>query len=229
MSTLCGVDDSGRGPVLGPMVLAGVVIDEKDLYKLKEIGVKDSKLLTPNQRENLFEQIKTIVQDYYIVIVSPKEIDDAVLSPMTNLNHLESEKFAEIINHLKADVSVIDCPSTNIPAYTKELRALLTVKTNLLCEHRADLHHIYVGAGSVLAKVTRDREIEKIQKRFKENIGSGYPADPYTKVFLKNNWNKHPEIFRHSWATYQAYSGEKKPVKTPEKNGSKKQKSIGDY
>ena len=120
------------------MVLAGVVLDERDLSKLKAIGVKDSKLLTPNQREYLFEQIKKIVKDYYIIIVSPQEIDDAVLSPTTNLNHLESEKFAEIINYLKADISVVDCPSTNIPAYTKELRSLLTVKTSLLCEHRAD-------------------------------------------------------------------------------------------
>ena len=77
--------------------------------------------------------------------------------------------------------------------------------------------------------MTRDREIEKIQKTIKENIGSGYPADPVTKAFLKNNWNKYPEIFRHSWSTYQAYSGGKKTIKILEKNGPKKQKSIGDF
>ncbi len=220
MRTVLGADDAGRGPVLGPMVLAAVVINEADSDKLKNLGVKDSKLLTPKQREELYDKIINTVKGYKIIIITPQEIDVALESENSNLNTLEASKFAELINYLKADISIIDCPSNNIPAYSSQLKKMLTVKTDLQCYHKADSRFFSVGAGSILAKVTRDREIEKIQKKIKEPIGSGYPADPITKEFLKNNWDKYPEIFRHSWATYQVYSGEKK---------SKKQKTLGEF
>ena len=86
----------------------------------------------------------------------------------------------------------------------------IKVKTSLRCEHKADRDHLVVGAAAILAKVTRDREIGLIEKRIGINFNSGYPADPLTKKFLKENWNKYPEIFRHSWSTYQEYSEGKK-------------------
>jgi len=220
MKTILGADDAGRGPVLGPMVLAAVVINEEDSNSLKSIGVKDSKLLTSKQRDDLYQKIIEIVKSHKIIIITPQEIDNAIESENSNLNTLEATKFAELINSLKADVSIIDCPSNNIPAYTAQLEKMLTVKTDLQCHHKADSKFLSVGAASIIAKVTRDKEIEKIQKKIKEPIGSGYPSDPLTKEFLKNNWDKHPEIFRHSWATYKVYSEGKE---------SKKQKKLGEY
>ena len=76
-------------------------------------------------------------------------------------------------------------------------------KIELLVEHKADLNHISVSAASVLAKVTRDSEIEKIKKAIKEDFGSGYPSDPKTKAFLEKNFEKYPEIFRKTWSSHK--------------------------
>lgn len=198
------------------MVLAGVLVKENDIKKLKEIGVKDSKLLTPKQRELLFAKIIKIVKSYKIMILSPQQIDNAVKSKTSNLNMLEAVTFAQIINYLKPDEAIVDCPSNNIPAYTNTLNLYLKQRINLKCEHKADVNHPVVSAASILAKVTRDNEIEKIKKRIDIDFGSGYPADQKTKYFLKNNWNKYPEIFRKSWSSYENYS-------------EKKQKTLKDF
>lgn len=202
------------------MVMAGIVVDEKDLPKLKELGVKDSKLLTPQQREQIFSKLIKTIKRYKIIKISPEEIDKYVLSETTNLNWLEADKMAEIINSLKPDQVIVDCPSNNKKAFANYLDCKITVKTSLRCEHKADLLFPVVGAASILAKVTRDKEIELIKKRIGINFNSGYPADPITKKFLKENWNKYPEIFRHSWSSYRDYSEGKK---------SKNQKMLGDF
>jgi ribonuclease HII len=225
MTLLAGVDDAGRGPVIGPMVIAAVIIDETDEPLLKQLGAKDSKLLTPKQRENLFEKIKSSVKSYHIEIIPPSEIDKAVDSENSSLNELETINFAKCINALNPEKVIVDCPSINIPAFSSHLKSFLKSEPELHCEHKADLNHPVVSAASILAKVTRDREIEKIQANIKENIGSGYPADPFTKEFIKNNWNKYPEIFRHSWETYRKISGEQLKFK----GKSKSQKSLTEF
>lgn len=203
MTLLCGVDEAGRGPVIGPLVSAGVVIDAKDTGKLTALGVKDSKLLTPKQREEMFEEIKKTVLRYEIHSLTPQDIDAALRAEGTNLNWLEADTTIAIVDKLKPDRAVIDCPSTNIAAYTAYLKKGLKTKCELIVEHKADLNHVVVGAASILAKVTRDRAIEEIKKKIGKNIGSGYPADPVTKEFLEKNWDKHPEIFRKTWQTYK--------------------------
>jgi len=220
MTTICGIDDAGRGPVIGPMVIAGIVIDEKDLPKLKELGVKDSKLLTPKQREQIYTKLIKEVKRYKIIKIPPEEVDKYVFSETTNLNWLEADKMAEVINTLRPDQVIVDCPSNNKRAFADYLENKLTVKTSLRCEHKADRDFEIVGAASILAKVTRDREVDLLKKKFGMSLGSGYPADPDTKRFLKDNWNVHPEIFRHSWSSYQEYSEGKK---------SKKQKTLGEF
>lgn len=201
MTRLAGVDEAARGPVIGPLVMCGVVVDPEDIPQLAEIGVKDSKLLTPKKREFLFEPIKKIVKAYKIIIIEPQEIDDAVNSDTTNLNFLEAIKTALILNELKPDKAIVDCPSNNIAAYKDYLQNLLTVKMDLILEHNAE-KHLQVAAASILAKVTRDRIIAELEKKYGK-MGSGYPADPVTQAFLKKNAKKYPEIFRKSWATYK--------------------------
>lgn len=219
MTTICGIDDAGRGPVIGPMVIAGIVIDEKDLHKLKEFGVKDSKLLTPKQRELIYTKLIKEVKRYKVVKIPPEEVDKYVFSETTNLNFLEADKMAEVINALRPDQVIVDCPSNNKKAFASYLESKLSVKTSLRCEHKADRDFLIVGASSIIAKTIREREVDLLKKRL-GSIGSGYPSDEITKKFLKENWNKHPEIFRHSWSTYQEFSQGKK---------SKKQKTLGDY
>lgn len=208
---IVGIDEAGRGPVIGPLVIAGAAIEEKDRIKLQELGVKDSKLLTPKQREYLYDKILAIVKNK-IIIIPPNEIDAAVESETLNLNWLEAIKSVEIIAALKPDKAILDCPSNNIKAYTNYIKNLLSDKgkqIEIICEHKADVNHIEVAAASILAKVTRDRLIEDIKKKIKIDFGSGYPSDPKTVDFLKNNWNKY-DFFRKSWSSWKKHAEEKK-------------------
>lgn len=201
MTLLCGIDEAGRGPVIGSLVICGVVIDEDKQEELIKLGVKDSKLLSPKQRERIAVTLKKTYK-YHLIEISPSEIDASVSNG--NLNWLEADKAAHIINALKPDKAIMDCPSPNIKAYTAYLRERLQNKNiTLTCAHHADRDHPIVGAASIIAKVQRDHLIIKLKKELGVDFGSGYMADPATLSFLQKNWNKHPEIFRHSWAPYQ--------------------------
>src|SRR3989338_1299003 len=159
---ICGIDEAGRGPIIGPMVMAGALIREEDEKKLKAMGVKDSKLLLPKERERLFDGIREIAKDSVILVIGPEEIDDAVQGKDgLNLNRLEAKKTAEILNTLKPNIVYVDCPSNNTSAYNHLLGSQLTFKPKkLITEHKSDTRYVVVGAASILAKVTRDREIE---------------------------------------------------------------------
>jgi|TARA_B100001971_G_C18216154_1_gene553978 ribonuclease HII len=240
MVLICGIDEAGRGPVLGPLVMAGVLIEEKEEEKLRKIEVKDSKLLTKEQREALYKKIIKIAKDYKIVTTQPKEIDKAVNGhDGLNLNWLEAIKSADIINKLNPNKAIIDAPSSNIPAYKEYLSGFIKNKqTKLILEHKADLNYPVVSAASILAKVTRDKEIEKIKKKIKHDFGSGYPSDPKTIEFLEKNHEKHKELFRKSWMPYKNILNKKlqkrlgdfsEPIKGAEnKDMAEKLKSLED-
>lgn len=186
------------------MVLCGVLIDEKDEPKLKSIGAKDSKLLTPKTREILFGQIKKMVKECKVVVIPASEIDNALTDPSLNLNKLEAMKMALIINRLKPDKVVIDCPSNNTKQYASFLREHLDNKSLIIvAEHKADVKYPAVSAASIIAKVTRDAEIEKIKGDIGIDFGSGYPADEVTHKFLLKYWDKYPQVFRRTWASYK--------------------------
>jgi ribonuclease HII len=204
MTKLLGIDDAGRGPVLGPMTLAGVIIDKEDEPKIKALNAKDSKLLTPLQRRKIAENLRPNFT-HHIVTSSPKQIDDS-----TNLNYLEAIKTAEIINHLTKNLkekttAIIDCPSVNIESWSNDVQQLLDKPGNIIlkCEHKADANHPIVGAASILAKEQREEEIYKLKLKYKIDFGSGYPADPKTKKFIQENFNndKYASIIRFSWNT----------------------------
>lgn len=204
MPTVCGIDEAGRGPVIGSLFMAGVLIDSGQEEALKSLGVKDSKLLTPKRREELFAKIIDLVKDYKIIRVLPQEVDAAVQSKdQFNLNWLEAVKAVEILNELKPDESILDCPSPNIKAYSQYVEKRLKKKQKLICAHHADADYVVVGAASILAKVKRDEEIAMIKKRIGVDLGSGYITDPKTVAFVESYWNKYPEIFRHSWKTFK--------------------------
>lgn len=197
-----GIDEAGRGPTIGPMIIAGVMIEEGEEKKID--GVKDSKLLKHNKRIELDKKIKAN-SEYKIIEVSPQEIDKA-LDPENksmNLNWLEAHKQAEIINTLNPDKAIIDCPSPNCKKFREYLKALLKNKNiELIVEHKADVKYPTCSAASIIAKVRREEEMDKIKQRY-GNTGPGYSSNLITQKFIKENWEKHPEIFRHSWITFK--------------------------
>ena|SRR3989338_4500553 len=210
---IIGIDDAGRGPLIGPMFLAGVLLEAKEEKSLKEEGVADSKVLTHPQRIRLCGMIKDSVIDFKIVESKPEEIDRAVLTAGMNLNTLEAMKAAEIINYLNKGRTndkikiIVDCPSINLTTWRNTLLSFIQNTENLdvICEHKADANHPSVSAASILAKCAREDAVAELKKQYGE-IGSGYPSDPYTKAFFKTKGKEleNSGIFRKSWATWKA-------------------------
>ncbi|KYK26302.1 hypothetical protein AYK26_05330 [Euryarchaeota archaeon SM23-78] len=181
--------------------MAIAAVDEKDEFKLKAVGVKDSKLLSPAQRQRIFNEIKDLCK-YELIKISPEEVDKAVESDDSNLNWLEADKAVILINKVKPNKVILDCPSTNLNEYKKYIQKKLNYKPKLVVEHKADLKYTIVAAASILAKVARDNEIKKLKAKHKVDFGSGYPSDPLTIEFTRKNYNKYP-FFRKSWDTWQ--------------------------
>ncbi len=204
---IIGIDEAGRGPVIGPFVMCGVQLLEEDNSKLQAMGVKDSKQLTKKRREFLFAEIKTVIENHTLVIITPEEID-TFMRKGVSLNDIEAKATGEILSALSGDKAYIDCPSVNARKYAAQLKAKLDKKMELVVEHKADETYVCVGGASILAKVVRDREIEKLQKEYGD-FGSGYPSDPKTKQFLQKNVDKYPHIFRHLWEPWERAAEEK--------------------
>jgi ribonuclease HII len=202
MSVVMGIDEAGRGPVLGPMVIAGVALDEQSSQRLVALGLKDSKKLSPKKRELMFELINKDALWIKTVVVWPKEIDASVRSH--GLNQLERDKFVEIINEYQGTGKIIiDSPQT--PAvFTAMINEKLTCTRDILCSFKADTLYPEVSAASVVAKFTRDSIIEELKLEFGD-FGSGYPSDPKTRVFL-TNIKETPHFVRTSWKTYSELS-----------------------
>jgi ribonuclease HII len=200
---VAGVDDAGRGCVIGPLVIAGILMKEEDLPRLLEIGVKDSKLLSPRKREALAIEIKRTVRQYSIIKLSPKEIDKVVESgrKLHKLNRLEAQAMAKIIEMLKPDIAYVDASDVLEERFKQHILEVLPFKVKIVSEHKADRKYPIVSAASIIAKVERDKEIADL-KRIHGDFGSGYPTDPKTISFLQQCLKKfgdYPDFVRKSW------------------------------
>jgi ribonuclease HII len=191
-----GVDEAGRGCVLGPMVMGVCVIDKSRQVFFKEIGCKDSKLLTPKKREELAEIIKKEAIEYKIIVVPAEELN--VLMSHFSLNEIEAQKISEMIFSLKTELSeiVIDSPDTVPEKFKNRIQDDLKrkgykdiKKLKIVSEHKADVNHVSVSCASILAKVMRDKLIHEL-------IGdiSGYSSDPKTIEYLKAYILKNKEL-----------------------------------
>ncbi|MEK6903774.1 MAG: ribonuclease HII [Nanoarchaeota archaeon] len=202
---------------MGPLIIAGVLLNKEKEKLFKEKGVKDSKLLSHKKRCELAEFIKRNADDYVILTITVEEIDAAVdhENKSYNLNWLEADKSVEIIEQLEPDVAILDCPSPNIKKYKAYVQERVGDAIELIVEHKADVNHVACSAASILAKCLREEEMEKIQKKY-GNTGPGYTSNLTTQKFLKENWNKHPEIFRKSWISWKNHRDEKKQKKLDE-------------
>jgi ribonuclease HII len=208
-----GVDEAGRGSLIGPLVMAGVAMYEKDLDILKEWGVKDSKLLTPKKRGELEKKIKKFAKSYKVIRISPSEIDKRN-EVGTNLNILEAMKTADILNVLNPDVAFIDSPGGK-EKFETHIRKYMDIECELIVEHKADLNYPIVGAASILAKEDRDRAVKRIEKQTGITLGVGYPHDKRTIDGVKNNLSngKLDKHIRKSWVTYDNIVNEKEQKK----------------
>lgn len=200
---IAGVDDAGRGAVIGPLVIAGVSIKEERLPKLAELGVKDSKLLSPKRRESLAIEIKRIAEKYSVIKLLPSEIDKVVESnrKLHKLNRLEAKAMARAIETLKPDIVYVDASDVLEERFKQHILEALSIKVKIVSEHKADRKYPIVSAASIIAKVERDREIAEIAKKYGE-LGCGYPSDPKTIFFLKKclgETGEYPEFVRKSW------------------------------
>ena len=192
-----------KGPVLGPMVLCGICYFKSTLLSLSEIGVKDSKKLSPKKRSELAEVLKRDCYSYKIVVVNSQEIDNRKTKRIT-LNQLEELKMAVIINNLKPDIIYIDAADVNEKRFGNSIKRLLHYNPKkIISEHKADDTYPIVSAASIIAKDTRDTIINELKLEYGE-IGSGYPSDERTTTFLRN-WiiknKKAPKFARKTWKT----------------------------
>jgi len=200
---IAGIDDAGRGPVIGPLVIAGVMVEEKDLPKLRNLGVKDSKLLSPQKRAQLAEEIKKLALQLHVIKLSPAEIDKVVEKgrKLHKLNRLEAHTMAKIIAALKPDAAYVDASDVLAERFKEHIREKLPFTIQIVSEHKADAKYPVVSAASIIAKVERDRAVKELTKKHGD-MGSGYITDPKTVEFLEKWLKKHgsyPDFVRKSW------------------------------
>ena len=193
---VCGVDEAGRGSMLGPLVVAGITISRSKINLLKKLGVRDSKKLSPVARKRLYKKIIETVDDYHVIRIPPRIIDKSVSNH--SLNHLEAKYMAKVISKLSPSTAFVDSCDVNSKRFGKEI-SKLTSNTKIRSYHHADSKFITVSAASILAKVSRDRAITRLSKKY--DIGSGYPSDPKTKVFVKKSIRRNQNLtfLRKSW------------------------------
>lgn len=198
---VCGVDDAGRGSMAGPLVIAGVTLSKSKLRKLTSMGVKDSKKLSPKSRELLYEKIISFADSYYVAKITPKIIDKSVQKH--GLNDLEAKYMAKVISKLHPDESYVDSCDVDQKRFGR-LIAELSKNPKIHSYHHADSRFVIVSAASIIAKVTRDREIAKLRKT--HDLGSGYPSDSKTVKFVHNYYLQNhtlPVFIRKSWKPVQ--------------------------
>lgn len=206
---ICGIDEAGRGATLGPLVIAGFLCAEKDLELLERIGVRDSKKLSKSRREKIYRQLAEKFK-FHVIKILPRELDERVGRGIS-LNELEGAKFAEVINVLRPSAAYIDCADVLPENFRNHILKILKHDCDLTIEHRADERYLVVGAASIIAKVERDAEIEKLKREYGD-IGSGYPADEKTIAFIQSWYKKNrafPDCVRKTWKTIDAVKNAK--------------------
>lgn len=207
-----------KGPVIGPMVIACAVFDNRGKQKLQKLGVKDSKKISPNKRSELEEEIKNTALEWDLVKLSPSQIDH--LRRKISLNLIEAVYASELILSLesKPQKIIVDSPDSIEAKFKGKIEGYLLAHMQdkpqmvwkdrvekiprIISEHKADDRYVEVGAASILAKVERDREIEKLKEKHGE-CGSGYPSDEVTQNFLEKILSQEdlPSYVRKSWVT----------------------------
>ena len=189
------------------MVLAGVSIDSKDSKKLKAIGVKDSKELSPEKREELYKELERVAKDIIVVKVSACKISSFKAKGI-NLDKLEAMKVADIISMINAEKIYVDSIEQNCEKFERMIKEFLPKEKNvkLVVRNYLDENIPVVSAASIVAKVERDKEIEEIKKKVNFDFGVGYSHDERTRIFIEKilqTEDEPPSYLRIHWETVQ--------------------------
>ncbi|HTX62030.1 MAG TPA: ribonuclease HII [Acidimicrobiales bacterium] len=196
-----GVDEAGRGSFLGPLVVGGFAVEDRRLSELKSAGARDSKELSPTARGECYRRLLEI-GEMRSVALSPATIDRAVRR--TLLNELEATAFGHVIRGLRAEEAHVDACDPNERRFGLRVAQHAALPVRVIARHHADRDNPLVGAASIVAKVRRDRAIARLESELGQEVGSGYPSDPVTVVFVRE-WlrthREHPPWLRASWAT----------------------------
>jgi ribonuclease HII len=204
-----GIDESGRGCVVGPLVVAGVSADAEGVEQLKEIGVRDSKELSSRMRGALYGGILKVCARVYSVQIAPAEIDVVVATgkKYRRLNYLEALYFAKVADQLRANDVTVDAADVSPWRFKDVIAANLNVPCVVKAYHKADRDYPVVSAASIIAKVERDTEVERLRSRHGD-FGSGYPSDPQTKIFFRK-WleqgRERPDWTRKTWKSWKTF------------------------
>ncbi|XP_044750889.1 ribonuclease H2 subunit A [Coccinella septempunctata] len=210
-----GIDEAGRGPVLGPMVYGIAFCPINEAALLASLNCDDSKVLKEEQRDKIFEDICRNSQKigWAIELLSPNKICNNMLSRSKHsLNQVSMDSAIGLIrsakkNGVKIEHIFVDTvgPPEKYQAYLKSLFP----EYKITVAKKADSTYPIVSAASICAKVTRDHALQTWKFKEGHNIthkefGSGYPGDPVTKKFLADNYDMvfgYPQLVRFSWST----------------------------
>ncbi len=199
---IAGLDEAGRGPLLGPLVIAGLTVTTDG--PLKKIGVRDSKQLTPQRREELTAQIQRLASQIEYVIIPAADIDR--LRQHKTLNEIEVDAFAQIIDRLRPDTCYVDAADVLEDRFGADIKKALTCTPTIISKHKGDSLYPVCSAASILAKVTRDYHVRLLEQELQEHLnlplGSGYQTDLLTMDFLRawlKKFDTLPPCVRHSW------------------------------
>ncbi|MDD1756276.1 MAG: ribonuclease HII [Methanomassiliicoccales archaeon] len=196
---ICGVDEAGRGPVIGPLVVAAVMVDDDAV--LRSLRVKDSKQLSPRRREELALEIRKRAR-VEVEIIEAAQLDE--MMAIDSLNDIEVKAFASLISSLMADVVYADACDVDARRFSRRIRGHLSYHPKMFCEHKADERYPVVSAASIIAKTVRDRRVREIEEELGQPIGSGYAHDEISLAFLEK-WIKEkgdvPPHTRRTWET----------------------------
>jgi ribonuclease HII len=204
MPTRLGIDEAGRGCVLGPMVFGACLVEEADEPSLRKMGARDSKKLSAKKRDALRGKLDAAAEAWRVVEVEPEVLDAESLGEITK------RVIVELAVELRPDVLVLDAPvpPAQIPRYRVDLLERLRLAgvegVQIIAENGADDTYPCCSAASIFAKTTRDARLAGIQEEVGSPIGSGYPSDPKTRAYLKHVWQTEgawPPWVRTKWDT----------------------------
>ncbi len=197
---VAGADEAGRGCLIGPLVIAIASVKKNNEYEIQRLGAKDSKKLSPQMREKLYGELKSICK-FTLVKITAEELNE--IMKKHSLNEIEAIKIAGAISGKKYHTLYVDSPDTVEERFEKRIRSHTSDKLKIVSSHRADAKFPIVSAASIAAKVERDKEIEKIKKEVGYDFNSGYTSDPITIDYVKENLHnkKLRKYLRTRWET----------------------------
>jgi ribonuclease HII len=203
MERILGIDEAGRGSVLGPLVVGGFLVRTDRIEALRAVGAKDSKELSPSAREEVYANLPAL-GECRSVVLTPREIDRFVVHG--RLNELEARAFGELVRQLNPEEARVDACDPDAPRFARAVAHWSGSNARIVARHHADRDDVVVGAASVVAKVRRDRAIARLRRRLGVEVGSGYPSDERTIEFLRRHLSQcptPPPWVRQEWATMQ--------------------------